>query len=106
MLNISKESFTLKNLFFTAGQFSTFSSSKIKSSGIELIDVQTRQSTLEEIFVLFEKSKANSLLSNFKNTDALQSTDIPNEQLQRLTKLKSNITFAEKKLKSVYNYIL
>ncbi len=60
----------------------------------------SEEETLEEIFVLFEKSKVNSLLSSFKNAEALQLTGIPNEKLQELQLLQSRIVIVEKRLKS------
>ncbi len=56
---------------------------------------------LEEIFVLFEKSKVNSLLASFQNAEALESTDIPIEKITQLQSLQSQIVSAEKKLNSI-----
>ena len=58
--------------------------------------IDSPSNTLKKAFAFAEKSKVHGLLSNLKDAEALQLTQIPTEKLRDLQKLQLKVTEAEK----------
>ena len=69
----------------------------IKTS-VELFNQGQDQKFLEQAFTFAEKNKAMLLLESIQNNEAISSSEIPKEEIEKERELRVNITFYEKEI--------